>query len=90
MSKRVIRLSSSSFVNTPGLLRWAINGYKFKRDRKYLLKVFVDGYTGPGAPSPETFDRLLKGLIPYTVEDGPHGGTVVFEEAKDDQQPASL
>jgi hypothetical protein len=65
-------------VNTPGLLRWAINGYKFKRDRSNLLLTFVSGYQGEGAPTPDVFDRLLKGEIAYTVEESDHGGTVVF------------
>ena len=32
-------LQSTSMVNAPGMLRWAINGYKFKRDRKVMLDV---------------------------------------------------
>jgi hypothetical protein len=65
-------------ICTPGILRWAIAGYKFPKDRNSLLLVFVSGYQGHGAPTPDVFDRLLKGEIPYTVEDSKHGGTVVF------------
>jgi hypothetical protein len=75
---RTYRLASSSMICTPGLLLWAINGYKFKRDRKSLLLTFVSGYQGQGAPTPDVFDRLLKGEIPYSVEESDHGGTVVF------------
>ena len=31
-------------LNTAGLLRWAMNGYKFKRERKKLRRVFVVGF----------------------------------------------
>jgi hypothetical protein len=75
---RTYRLGSSEMFCTPGILVWAINGYRFKRDRKNLLKVFVTGWTGDNAPPRSVLDRLLKGGIPYTVEDSEHGGTVVF------------
>jgi hypothetical protein len=65
-------------ICTPGLLRWAINGYRFKADREQLLDMFVDGYSGEAAPPRRVFHRLLMGEIPYTVEDSDHGGTVVF------------
>ena len=66
------RLGSAPMVNTPGLLTWAINGYKFKRDRKKLLNVFTSAWSNadnPKNPSKETFDKLLKQEIPYTVVD---------------------
>ena len=75
---REYRLGSSPMINTPGILRWAISGYHFKRDRKKLLRVFTTGYVGSAenpAPSAEVFDRLLKGEIPWTQE----GETVVFQ-----------
>jgi hypothetical protein len=73
------KLLSCPLACTPGILRWAINGYKFKRDRKALLRVFTEGYgSDEGSPPAEVFDRLLKGQIPYTVEESKDGGTVVF------------
>jgi hypothetical protein len=66
--QREVRLQSAPMISTPGVLAWAINGYKFKRDRKKLLRVFVDGYGGPNAPPADVYDKLLKGEIPYTVD----------------------
>ena len=77
-SKREYRLGSSPMIHTPGILRWAINGYRFKRDRKALLRVFTEGYQGTEqnpAPSAEVFDKLLKGEIPWEEKDN---GVVVF------------
>ena len=30
----ILTLESTPMLNTAGLLRWAMNGYKFKKDRK--------------------------------------------------------
>lgn len=68
---KTYRLTSTPMFHTPGVLAWAINGYKFKKDRKQLLNVFVTGYPGPSA---QVYDRLLKGEIKYTVE----GDAVIF------------
>jgi hypothetical protein len=59
------RLQSTGMFNTPGMLRWAINGYKFKKDRKALLKVWVEGFPGP---APEAYEALLEGKLPYAVD----------------------
>jgi len=64
-------LGSNEMVNTPGLLRWAMNGYHFASDRPSLLNVFTSGWSqeeNPNNPPKEMFDRLLKGEIPFTVE----------------------
>lgn len=65
-------LGSVGMLNTPGLLAWAMNGYKFKRDRPALLNVFTSGWPhdsdNPNNPTEEAFDQLLKGEIPFTVE----------------------
>ena len=66
--QREVRLQSVAMVNTPGLLRWAQNGYKFKRDRKKLLRVFVDGFGGDSAPPADIYDKLLKGAINGMLE----------------------
>lgn len=60
---RQVALQSSPAVNTPGLLRWAMNGYRFKRDRKNLRRVFVTGY---GLPDP-VVHRLLSGELPHQI-----------------------
>ena len=73
-------LMSGPMICAPGILRWAMNGYHFKRDRKKLLNVFVQGWgQDENSPSADVFDRLLKGEIPYTVEDDEYGGSVVFK-----------
>lgn len=60
-------LESTPMLNTPGLLRWAINGYRFKRDRKVLRAVFTEGFQHPHLTD-TVVDRLLKGELPYKVE----------------------
>jgi hypothetical protein len=66
------RLGSSPMIHTPGMVRWAINGYHFKKDRAYLANVFVAGW---GLPK-KAVDALLSGKVPYTVND--ENGTVTF------------
>lgn len=67
------RLGSAPMIHTPGMLRWAINGYAFESDRDYLRTIFTEGW---GIPAPAA-EALLSGAVPYTVE----GETVVFEVA---------
>jgi hypothetical protein len=82
--KRSFRLLSTSMINTPGILRWAQNGYKFKRDRKALLNVFTSAFGGQGnSPSADTLHRLLLGEITWTEEqqdDGSGYTCVCFTE----------
>lgn len=66
-----VELPSVPMVNTPGLLAWAINGYKFKKDRKAMVRVFVDGY----GLTVKCVNDLLSGKIPHTVE----GNSVFFD-----------
>lgn len=65
------RLQSSPMVYTPGILAWAMNGYYFPEDRPMILKIMTETYAG--VPE-DRMDALLKGDIPYTIEDE----TVVF------------
>lgn len=63
------RLASTEMVSAPGMTRWAINGYKFKRDRKQMLDVMA------AWPVPrEALRKLLAEEVTYTVE----GDVVVF------------
>lgn len=71
---KTYRLGSAPLIYTPGVIRWAINGYNFPKDRPRLLDAVVNGFPGPKAPDRITFHRLLKGDIPYKVE----GEAVVF------------
>lgn len=70
---RTIRLQSSPFMNAPGLIAWAKNGYKFERDRKNMLDVICG--TWPSL-SRETVAALLAEEISVKVE----GDAIVFTE----------
>lgn len=63
-------LQSNGIIHTPGILAWAINGYKFDRDKDVLKRVFTEGYNLPD----DVAHKLLNGDIVYAVE----GSTVVF------------
>lgn len=73
------KLRASSMVYTPGLLRWAMNGYHFEKDRAYIRSVFTKGW---GLPD-EAAGALLSGAVPYTVLDD---DTVVFDVETDDDR----
>ena len=64
MSERRIALQSTEGIYTPGILRWAQNGYAFPNDRKKLRRVFVEGFNLDG----ELVHRLLSGKVPYEIE----------------------
>jgi hypothetical protein len=66
------RLGSVPMCSAPGIIRWAINGYKFKKDRDAILNVIL------AWDIPEQVAKdLLSEKVPYTVEDE----TVVIEVA---------
>jgi len=65
-----VRLTSKSGVHTPGMVAWAINGFKFPKDRKAMLRVFVDGFN----LTKQAATDLLSEKIPHMVE----GDAVVF------------
>ncbi len=69
-----LTLESTPMLNTAGLLRWAMNGYKFKKDRKTLRRVFTEGFTHSRLTD-EVVDRLLKGELPHRID----GENVVIE-----------
>jgi hypothetical protein len=71
------RLQSTSMFHTPGMLLWAINGYKFAKDRPYLLKMWVEGYPGPAQAA---YDALLRGQLPWSVDDE---NAVIFQGWKE-------
>jgi hypothetical protein len=70
----ILTLESNPMLNTAGLLRWAMNGYKFKRDQKMLRRVFVQGFPHPRLTD-EVVDKLLSGELPHRIE----GRNVVIE-----------
>ena len=59
-------------MHTPGILRWAQHGYKFKSDRKRMLNLFMQGY----GLSEECATDLLSGAMPVEVDED--SGTVTF------------
>ena len=65
------RLGSDQNFCAPGVVRWAINGAKFDKDRPQMVKVIADGWNVPK----QAAAALVTGKVPYTVEDE----TVVFE-----------
>ncbi len=70
----ILTLESTPILNTAGLLRWAMNGYKFKKDRKKLRRVFVEGFPHPRFTD-DVVGRLLSGELPHKIE----GENVVIE-----------
>lgn len=67
---KTYRLLSSPLVHTPGIIAWAINGAKFKKDRKRLIELVATSYSLP-RPIAES---LLTEKIKYTVDNE----TVIF------------
>lgn len=65
-----IRLKSTSLCNTPGILAWAMNGYKFKSDRRAMAAVFTEGF----GLTDQCAHDLLSGKTTHSIE----GDSVVF------------
>ena len=67
-----LTLESTPMLNTAGLLRWAMNGYKFKKDRKTLRRVFTQSFTHRSAieKMPDITNALLEklGVLNLDVE----------------------
>lgn len=61
---KVYRLGSSWMFNAPGVLRWAIEGYKIPDQQDGMVKIFENGY---GLPA-EVARGLLSGQIPHRVD----------------------
>jgi hypothetical protein len=51
-------------IDAPGMVRWAINGAKFKRDRETMANVIASGW---GLPM-DAARKLVTGEVAYTVE----------------------
>lgn len=61
---RHIRLTSNQMVNAAGVLAWAMNGYRFKRDQKAMVRVMQ---SWPGLTETE-WRGVLSGKTPHKVE----------------------
>lgn len=61
---KTVRLGSMEMISAPGMLAWAMNGYKFKRDRKNMVNVMK---SWPGLTD-DQWNKVLAGEIPHTIE----------------------
>jgi len=73
--RRTVALTSTKMVSAPGMLRWAMNGYRFQRDRHTLIKVMQ---AWPGLTRQE-WHGILSGTIPHRIE----GDKVIIELGKE-------
>lgn len=69
--QRTVRLGSTTMVSAPGILRWAMNGFRFKCDRKKMRDVMKSWEAGL---TDKQWDGVLSGTIPHTID----GETVVI------------
>jgi hypothetical protein len=65
------RLGSTDMVSAPGMVRWAINGAAFKKDRAAMVNIIAKTW---GVPT-DAAVALLTQQVPYTIENE----TVVFD-----------
>lgn len=68
------RLGSSDMINSLGMVRWAINGYHFPKDRKAILRTITEGWKIPA----EAGKALLSEAVPFTIEGTEDLPVVVF------------
>lgn len=73
--KKQYRLGSAEMISAPGMVRWAINGAKFAKDRAAMVNVIATTW---GVPK-DAATALLLQQVPYTVEDE----AVVFAYGKE-------
>lgn len=57
------RIQSSPLLYMPGIMNWAINGYKFDKDRAAIRRVLTDGCN----MTQECADALLSERVPFVV-----------------------
>lgn len=81
MRFRTFRMASSPGISSVGVLNWAMNAYKFKRDRKQMVMALSEGWRGP---TDDDYHKLLSGEVPYKID----GETVEFSIL--DASPAEL
>jgi hypothetical protein len=67
---KTYRLGSAPMIYAPGLVAFAINGARFKKDRQQMINLIANGWGVPFGAAV----KLVKGQVPYTIEDE----TVVF------------
>jgi hypothetical protein len=64
-NKKQYRLGSTEIISAPGMVRWAMNGAHFEKDRAQMVNVISNTW---GVPEDATTALLLQ-QVPYTVED---------------------
>ena len=69
------RLGSAEFVSAPGMVKWAINGAKFEKDRPAMIDIISQTWNVPM----EAAMALVMEQVPYSVE----GEAVVFAFGKE-------
>lgn len=62
--KKQYRLGSAEMVSAPGMVRWAINGAKFEKDRPAMIDIITATW---GVPK-DAAKALLLERVPFTVE----------------------
>lgn len=62
---KTYKLGSSPMIYSPGIVAWAINGAKFKKDRPKMIRIISDGWGLPYSIA----EGLLLGKVPYKIED---------------------
>lgn len=67
---KTYRLGSSPAIYAPGMVKWAINGAKFKQDRLQMVRVIAQGWNLPE----DAARALVTEQVPHTIENE----TVVF------------
>lgn len=71
---KTYRLGSNDLVHAPGVVEWAIAGYRWKKDRPLVIRAVKDTWSLPE----EAVKALLSRKIPYAVEYTAQRATVVF------------
>ena len=64
------RLTSNEAVYAPNLVRFAINGARYKKDRQAMINLIAKGW---GVPFGAAI-KLIRERVPYKVD----GETVIF------------
>jgi hypothetical protein len=67
---KTYRLGSNNAIFAPAIVRWAVNGAKFEKDRAAMARVISQGWNVPR----DAALALVTGQVPYTIENE----TVVF------------
>lgn len=62
---KTYRLGSSPAIYAPGMVKWAINGAHFAKDRAQMVRVIAQGWNLPD----DAARALVTKAVPYTIDD---------------------